>query len=65
MLLSSALPSDIPMSGELPGVGVPAGDFGAIQNSSIRGADLVLRRLCDDTYVPTQPWPVRWEVNVS
>jgi hypothetical protein len=27
------------------------------------GVDFVLRRLCDDTYVPTQPWPVRWEVD--
>ena len=27
------------------------------------GIDFVLRRLCDDTYVPTQPWPVRWEVD--
>ena len=27
------------------------------------GVDYVLRRLCDDTYVPTQPWPVRWEVD--
>lgn len=28
-----------------------------------QGVDFVLRRLCDDTYVPTQPWPVRWEVD--
>jgi hypothetical protein len=27
------------------------------------GVDFVLRRLCDDTYVPTQPWPVRWDVD--
>ena len=24
-------------------------------------SEAVLRRLCDDTYVPTQPWPGNWE----
>ena len=28
-----------------------------------QGSEAVLRRLCDDTYVPTQPWPVAWEVD--
>ena len=32
-------------------------------SGGISGVDYVLRRLCDDTYVPTQPWPVRWEVD--
>jgi len=27
------------------------------------GTEAVLRRLCDDTYVPTQPWPVNWDVD--
>ena len=32
-------------------------------SSGNTGSDFVLRRLCDDTYVPTQPWPVRWEAD--
>ena len=27
------------------------------------GTEAVLRRLCDDTYVPTQPWPVNWDID--
>lgn len=32
-------------------------------SSGNSASDFVLRRLCDDTYVPTQPWPVRWDAD--
>ena len=34
---------------------------GASQQS--QDSEAVLRRLCDDTYVPTQPWPGHWEAD--
>jgi hypothetical protein len=36
---------------------------GSSSSTANAGVDFVLRRLCDDTYVPTQPWPVRWDVD--
>ena len=45
------------------GAMLPSSSNGGGGGGGASGVDFVLRRLCDDTYVPTQPWPVRWEVD--
>ena len=35
----------------------------SIASQQSQDSEAVLRRLCDDTYVPTQPWPGNWEAD--
>lgn len=37
------------------------GGMPAVASQQNQDSEAVLRRLCDDTYVPTQPWPGNWE----
>lgn len=50
-----------PTMGAFPTSALPQQQVASQQTFAQPGVDLdcpVLRRLCDDTYVPTQPWPV-------